>query len=353
MHSGKASTQASHGFHRGIDGWAGLEDNVHWQQEVVVAAHEIDAPPLKERLHAWRDAGIITRDQADQIEQFEIFGQSASPRRLSLATEVTAYVGSVLAIMGGITVVGSSWDSLSFSVRLAVGVAVVAVGFGTGTWLARIDEAGMQRLGRFLWAIGTGGVALSALAIMTEVGPDDEALVGVVVGTAVLVVSAVLWRNDDRPLQLLTAAIGFSVTLAALSAVADSPMWVSSGVLLVLGAALGVGAALGRIQPRMMTIAIGSVAAYVGGFMLSDISDRLGTAAALAVAVVVVAFGLRERLVPILVMGVIGALIATQGLLATTIEGAASALVVTAIGLVIVVVAIVRGVRSSDEARDR
>ena len=76
----------------------------------------------------------------------------------------------------------------------------------------------------------------------------------------------------------------------------------------------------------------------------------LGSATALVVAIMVVAYALREQMIPILVLGVLGSLIATQALLATTITGAASALVVTTLGLIIVVAAIARGVRSSGQS---
>lgn len=307
----------------------------------------VDAPWLHEHVGSWRKAGIITREQAAWIEDFELHGGASAPRRLSLVTEVAAYVGSVLAMMGGAAVVGSSWDDFSFWVQLGVGIAVMAVGFVTGTWLARFEELGMQRLGQFLWAIGTGGVALFAFTVMSQIDPDEEAWMAVGVGVAVLAVSAVLWRNLERPLQLLTAAIGFGVTLGALAALTDSPMWIASLVLLVIGGGLATGAAMLRIQPRGIAFAVGAVAAYVGAFMLSEINERLGSATALMVAIVVVAYALRGQMIPILVLGVLGSLVATQSLLATTITGAASALVVTTLGLIIVVAAIARGVHNS------
>jgi hypothetical protein len=312
-----------------------------------------DAPWLKEHLRSWRDAGIITQEQADRIGYFEHVGEPAPPQRLSLFTEVAAYVGSVLALMGGAAVVGTTWDDLAFGARLAVGLAVMAVGFGTGTWLTRYDEPGMQRLGRFLWAVGTGGVAISAFAILTQIDPDDDGVIAVGVGAAVLVVSAALWRNADRPLQMLTTAIGFGITFGGLSALMpDTPVWVGSIVLMGVGFVLAAGAALHRIQPRMPVIAVGSLGAYVGALMLSETSERLGSAVALVVAIIVVAFALRERMVPILVLGVGGSLIATQGLLATTFTGAGSALIVTGIGLLIVVIAIARGVRGHGESEE-
>ncbi|MFC2153338.1 DUF2157 domain-containing protein [Actinomycetota bacterium] len=310
----------------------------------------VDAPWLHEHVGSWRDAGIISREQAERIEDFELHGEAPAPRRLTLVTEVAAYVGSVLAVMGGAAVVGSSWDDLSFGVQLGVGIAVMAVGFVTGTWLARFEEVGMQRLGRFLWAIGTGGVALFAFTVVAQIDPDEEGWIAAGVGVTVFGVSAVLWRNLDRPLQLLTTAIGFGVTLGALSALTDSPMWIASIVLLIIGGGLAAGAAMRRIQPRMIAVAVGTVAAYVGAFMLSETNERLGSAAALVVAIVVVAYALGDQMIPILVLGVLGSLIATQALLATTITGAASALVVTTLGLIIVVAAITRGVRSSGKS---
>jgi hypothetical protein len=303
---------------------------------------------LEGHVRSWVDAGLITDEQAMHIKEYEHVGGPAPPQRLTLATEVAAYVGSVLALMGGGAVVGSSWEDISFLGRIGVGLVVMAVGFATGTWLVRLGEAGMERLGWFLWAVGTGGVAIATFAMIKEIDPDNDGAVALGVGAAVLAVSLVLWRNMDRPLQLLTTAIGFAVVVGGLSELIDPPVWLSSLILVAVGAGLAGGAAVRRIEPRVAALCVGSVSAYVGGILLTDTSERLGTAVALVIAILVVVVALHERIVPVLVLGVGGSLIATQGLLATTFTGAASALIVTALGVAIVFGAIVHSVRGHD-----
>lgn len=300
---------------------------------------------LTDHLRSWVDAGIITTQQAEDIERHEHVVGETPRQRLTLPAEVAAYIGSVLALMGGGAVVGSSWDDLHLAGQLAVGFAVMALGFAAGTWLVRVGEPGTLRLGWFLWAVGTGGVAITAFAAGRELWPDDDAMVAIVVGAAVLAVSIGLWRNGDRPLQLLSGAVGFGIALGGIAGLTDPPMWVMSVVLMATGAGLVVGAIRDVVRPHVIALGLGAVGAYVGGFMLTDVSERLGAAVALAIAIVAVVVALSDRTVPILVLGVAGALIATQGLLATTFTGALSALIVTALGVAIVIGVVVHSMR--------
>jgi hypothetical protein len=292
----------------------------------------------------WVEAGLISSAQALGIKGFEHDAREA-PQRLTLATEVASYVGSVLALMGGAAVIGKSWDDLSLIAQLGLAFGVVAVGFVTGTWLVRFGQQGTRRLGSFLWAVGTGGVAMGAFAVMKEIDPDNDGAVAIVVGASVFAVSVALWRNLARPVQLVTAAIGLGITLGGLGEMTDSPDWVAGLVLMSAGFALAGGAATRKLEPRQFGLSIGAVAAYSGGFLLASISEIAGPAVALAIAILVLVFGLRERLIPLLVLGVAGSLIATGNLIATAFTGALAAFVVTLLGFAIVVTAIGRTIR--------
>lgn len=290
----------------------------------------------------WVEAGLISPSQADGIRAFE---HGIAPQRLTLAAEIASYIGSVLVLMGGAAVVARSWDDLPLIAQLGVALAVMAVGYTSGTWLMRLDEPGTRRLGSFLWAVGTGGVAMAVFPIIKEIRSDDDGVVAVTVGASVLAVSLALWRNRERPLQLITAVIGFGVVLGGLADITESPEWVGSIVLMAAGLSLAGGAVFRRLQPRLLAIGLGFVLAYIGGSMLASTSELLGPSVALAIAVLAVVIGLRERFVPLLVIGVAGSLIATGGLLSTAFDGLVAALVVTLLGLAIVATAIARTLR--------
>jgi hypothetical protein len=305
---------------------------------------------LDDHARRWVSAGIISAEQADGIKNYEQVADERPPQRLGIAAEVAAYVGSVLALMGGLTVVGPNWEDMALAGRVGVGVAVMAIGFISGRWIMKLGEAGATRLGSFLWAVGTGGIAIAMAAVMQEIEPEDEAVTAIAIGIPIMAVSLGLWRNLDRPLQVVAAAIGFAVTTFGLVELADVSPWVAGVVFLAFGAAVAIGAISDLVKPRLVALGVGSFGAYIGGFMLGDLNEHVGPAVALLVAIAATAFALRDRLIPLLVAGVVGALIATQALLATTFSGAVAALVVTLLGIVIVGVTIARTVRGGDRA---
>lgn len=300
---------------------------------------------LEQHAEEWVEAGLISEEQAAGIKRHEHVGVAEPRKRLTLFAEVAAYVGSAIAVMGGAAVVSQLWEDIARVGRIAVGLVVALVGFWSGSWIARIGEAGTSRLGGFLWAIGTGGVAITSLAVLREFDPANEGLIPLVTGLAVLAVSLGLWRNLTRPMQLLTAAVGAGLSLGGLGELLDTPGWVRSLVLMVLGLTFAVAAALRKVRPRLLAVGVGAFGAFIGAFMLQDLSEHLGPAAALAVAIGLVWFALRERMVPLLVGGVIGSLVSMQALMTTTFTEAVSAVVVTVLGVAIVAYAIIQTLR--------
>ncbi len=301
---------------------------------------------LEGHVDKWVDAGLISAEQGAAISRYEHIGERAAPQRLPLLAEAASYVGSVLALMGGLAAVGPNWDDIGLLGQLAVALGVALVGFVAGTWLVHLAEEGTTRLGSFLWVVGTGGVAMAVVAAMAEIDPRDEAWIPFVVGLPVLVIGLLLWRNHDRPLQLVTAVVGAGTSLGGLTELVDLPETAVGGALVGFGLCFTTAAVFHRIEPRLVGMIVGSFSAWSGGFVLMDLNEHLGLLIALAVAMSVVLIALREGLIALLVLGVIGSLIATEGLLATTFTGAVASLIVTVIGLAIVVVTVLRARRT-------
>jgi FtsH-binding integral membrane protein len=151
-----------------------------------------------------------------------------------------------------------------------------------------------------------------------------------------------LWRNLDRPLQLLTALAGAGLTLVGLIVELDLESWQAGLIVWASGLALGTLAVAGFLEPRTFTIAVASAVAWFGAMTMMDWNDRIAPAVAAATAALAVVAGTRERLVPVLVVGVLAFLIAIEALLSTTFSGAGSAMVVAVIGLIVVAVAVTR-----------
>ncbi len=295
---------------------------------------------LERHVHEWVDAGLISEGQAADIADFEHVVETREPQRLPIAAEVASYLGGVLAIMGGAVAVGRRWENLSVFGRLGIAVGIAVVGFLAGAWMMRIGEAGTKRVASALWVLGTGGVAMAVGVFVDEVDPNAGGWLPLLVGIPVLLIGAVLWRNLERPLQFLTGVAGFGFLLGGVGEIADLSAWRGGVVLAAVGAVFATGAAVDRFVPRLVVLATGALGVYIGAFMFGDYNEHLGPALALVTAASVVAYSVHERIVPVLVLGVIGSLIATQALLATTFTGVVASLMVALLGLVIVMVAL-------------
>ncbi len=306
---------------------------------------------LDRRSSTWVAAGLITPEQRDAIRRFEETGAAVAerPRRLSLAAEVAVYVGSVFALSGGAMAIGNAWDDLAFAGRLTVAVAIAVIGVAVGHWLFSFDEPGTDRVAGYVTTLGVGGVSFAAGLLADETGGRDSPWVGVAVGVGMLLSSAVLWRNRDRPLQALGALVGAGVTVGAFFDAVDGEPVVAGLVLIAVGAALFAAAHTEAVRPGLVVEVGAGVMAYVGGFMLWDISDRFAPGVATLIALAVVVYGVRFEELVLMVLGIVGATIATTSLLAETFDGAVSAAVVALLGLVLVVVVVARSLRDRDE----
>jgi hypothetical protein len=298
---------------------------------------------LDEHAEQWVEHGLITSDQVNAIREYEQH-EPAAPR-LSVVAELAVYLGSVLALMSGAMMVGPNWEALRTAGQMAIGLAVAALGFVAGARLIRLDDPGTRRLASFMWLIGTGGVALALGAAVDAAAFEEPGWNLLIIGMPVCALGAALWRNRDRPLQVLTTAVGAGLAIGGVGALLAIPPWI--GGIIVWTTAFVVGAlAIAQVfRPEVYVLAVASVTAMIGAVMLSDVSELTAMVAATITAAGIVAVGLARHLVPILVIGVIAFLQSLQGLLMTTLNGALAAAVVAVAGLMVVIVVIARSTR--------
>lgn len=303
-----------------------------------------DSDWFDEHAEHWVEHGLVSGDQVEAIRNFEHSSVPVTPR-MSIVAELAVYLGSVLALMSGAMMVGQSWDTLGIGGQVAIGVAVAALGFIAGTRLIGLDDPGTRRLASFMWLVGTGGVALTVGTLVDRAGFEEPGWNVLIVGLPVLAIGATLWRNLDRPLQVLTTAIGAGLTLGGIGALLSTPPWI--GGILVWLAAIGVGtlAVSQRLRPELYVLGVAAIAAMLGALMLTDASELTAMIAATITAAGIVAVGLARHLVPILVIGVIAFLQSLQGLLVTTVNGAVGAMVVAVGGVAVVIVVVARSTR--------
>jgi len=297
-----------------------------------------------EHADVWVEHGLVTSDQIEAIREYEHLGGDTEPR-ISLGAELAVYLGSVIALMSGGIMVGQSWDTLATGARVALGLALATLGFVAGARLAGLDDAPTRRLASFLWLIGTGGLALTAASFVDR-AEFDPGWNLVIIGTPVLVAGAALWRNRERPLQVVTSGVGAGLVLGGIGALLSIPPWLGGTIVWSMAIGIGALALTDRLRPELYVLGVAAVAAMIGALMLIDVSEVVGTSAATVTAAGIVAIGLDRHLVPILVIGVLAFLQALQGLLLATVSGAAASMVVAVAGLIAVVVAIARTTRA-------
>jgi hypothetical protein len=292
----------------------------------------------------WVEHGLVSSEQIDAIRDYER-EHAPEPTRLPLLAELAVYLGSALALMSGAMMVGQAWDSLGLGGQVGIWIAIALLGFVAGTRLIHLDDPGTRRLASFMWLVGTGGVALAAAAIAARAEFEEPGWNVLIVGIPVLAIGASLWRNLDRPLQVLTTGVGAGLTLGGVGALLSVPPWIGGILIWLTALIVGALAMTRRLRPELYVLGVAAIAAMIGALMLTDVDEIVGSAAATATAAGIVAVGLARHLVPILVIGVLAFLQSLQGLLLTTLNGAVAAMGVAVVGFAIVIVVIVRSTR--------
>jgi hypothetical protein len=304
-----------------------------------------DVAWLEGHAHEWIAAGLVSDEQVAAIRHFEHLDEPAAPQRLTLVAEVASYLGSVIAFVGGAVIIGPNWERLGMGGQLALAFAIVAVGFGIGTWLVHLAETGTERLGSFLWMVGSGGLAMAAAVVMNEIDPRDGEWFAIVIGLPLLAIGLGLWRNLDRPLQLITAVVGFGVAFGGIGGLTDVSMWVAAPLVWMIGAVFGAAAAAGRVRPRLVALAIAAVGVMVGAMMFGEVSQDVSAVVAMSTAALVVAYALHDGSLPLLAIGMVEFFIATMAMMQTLLVGMLPRLVAVLVGLAVVTYVALRAQR--------
>ncbi|MGA1051971.1 MAG: hypothetical protein ACO3WU_06710 [Ilumatobacteraceae bacterium] len=294
-----------------------------------------------EFLERWHAAGLLTDAQRDAISAFEASAVVAR-RRLTLVAEIATYLGAVIAFAGGAAVVAPNWDRIGVIGQVGVGGAIALVGFVSGRLLVGFGESGTDRVGWFLWAIGTGGIALVVAALMNAIDPRDQAWFPVAIGVVVAGLSGVLWRNLDRPLQLATAGVGAMMTIVGGAELVDADVWVLGPVIWLGSAVLGVAAGTGRLRPRLVAWAMASVGSMIGSFVFMDANEQFAAVLAVVTAAGIVTVAMIDRSIPLVVIGVLSFFVATTTLMQVVLHGMVQRLAAALLGLLVVGVVAVR-----------
>jgi hypothetical protein len=291
---------------------------------------------VEDLLARWTAAGLLTDDQAAALARYETEAQPPAAveppravtgvapeakaprvsRRIPLVAEALGYLGGILAVTGLVLVVGRYWPDMATVVRLTISGAGV-VGLLVAGWLVRPGgDPALERLRGFAWVASSACAALFAGVVAADM-LDAEApkTIAAAASAAVVAESGLLWRGRPLPFQQLSlfgaiaVLVGTAVASAADVGPAGIAVWVTGGVLAVIG--------IRRMAPiPVIGDVVGGLAMAVGAMLTVAGWNEPALPFAVATAAALLAFALVPGLAPDrsdqLSLGIIGGITGLQ-----------------------------------------
>jgi hypothetical protein len=237
-------------------------------------------------LDRWIRAGLISDQQRSAILAHERTLMAPEPgvavpvapdrpRRIPAVAEALGYLGGMLAVVGLGLIVSRYWPDMATAGRLAMSGATALALVAAGALAREQADPALARLRWFLWLAATAATALFAGVVTVDGLDAAPETVALACGGAVALLSGLLWRGRERPLQQLTFLGGLVVTTGALvsEVVAGVPIglavWVVGVTFLVLG--------LRRmIALPVLTEGVGALAVLAGAVITVTDSQSFG-----------------------------------------------------------------------------
>lgn len=252
-------------------------------------------------LQRWAADGLITPQQADAIQAHEQQRLAAPPpvpgpvRRIPAVAEALGYLGGVLGIVGVSVLVSRYWSDIAAAGRLGLAGGATAAFVLAGLLVREQADPTFKRLRGFLWLMATGAAGLTSGIVAHDLfDADDPVTIATVAAAGVAVVSGVLWRWRDRPLQQLTCLGGVLVTVGlGVNQVADYgitgiAVWSTAVALLAVGVL--------RLTPEpWITAAVGAIGGLTGGVVASNQWDGHGLLLAMVTGLAVIGLAVARQ----------------------------------------------------------
>ncbi|MEN9644201.1 MAG: hypothetical protein RL238_870 [Actinomycetota bacterium] len=301
-------------------------------------------------------AGIIGPDQAEAIRAFEhaaappapLTPAVASTRRIPVVAEALGYLGGLLGVIGLVLLVTRYWPDMGAPARMALALGGVAVLTLAGIAVPHRDEMALDRLRWFVWLGATACAGLAGGVFVADLLDSDDGTTIVLGGaTLVLLHSAALWWQRERPVQQATCLVAALVSTGTLAARlldvgrAGLVVWAVAGMMLVAGIRH-----LTTYSP--LTVFVGAAGAAIGAGMTMDGDRGAGLLFLTLTTLCLMALAAAARPVPTaadrVALTVAAVMAATQALPQTIVwfaaeAGIATGLVVAIGGAVLVAIA--------------
>ncbi|MDP2292203.1 MAG: DUF2157 domain-containing protein [Actinomycetota bacterium] len=281
-------------------------------------------PTLEAALERWLGAGLISGEQARDIELHEAElarAQSARAtkqelhRRVPVTAEALGYLGGTLGIVGLTLLVARYWADMAAPGRLTLSGGAAMLLALAGFLVDEGAEPAFTRLRWFLWLMSSVAGALFAGVMATQVFDADAPTTVVLAVSAVVAAQNVLfWAGAQRPLQQLLALAGATVTAGALvdqftgQVAVGTAVWVTGAAVLTLGL-------LHRTTFPPLTTSVGAISMIAGTAIAAEplhgagyIVMMLTVFGLLALAATTLDIGGPQERLALTIIGAVGAL---------------------------------------------
>ena len=185
--------------------------------------HAVD---FREHLGAWQAAGLIDADTVVRIEAFEAARpQPEAPSGRITVSEVIAYVGTVVLLVGVGFLYGTEYATLGTVGRLVLIGIVAVAGFAAAELLRRVGVTGAVRRARAAgWSVAAVAVTVWLAQAFVDAhiftrppqydyegaSPDVSGALTVAAAIGAVLAAVLLWRAGATLLALVTAAIAYT-----------------------------------------------------------------------------------------------------------------------------------------------
>lgn len=298
---------------------------------------------LPDRLGAWVDAGLITRDQADAIEAHEA---TAPDHDLPKWVEPVAYLGAALVAVALFLFGIEVWDRLAPWGRISLAAVVTLVLLGAGTALRRSDAAPARRAASFSWFLAVAGVAATTGLILFDALdiPGDWASLATALVTFVAALGLYLMSNAG--LQQVAMAVGAVATIATIPEFLPlADVWVATMMFFALGVVWMLFVWAGMLRPPGAGWAIGALLTLTIGFATFESGTALWSIIGIAAGLGLVFLSTRVDSRALLGIGVLGLVVWIPATVTNLFESSIAvpvAILVTGVVTLTVVIAALR-----------
>lgn len=131
---------------------------------------EVEASVILRHLDQWLENGLIAREEAAAIREFERAEGDARPPRIAPIIQALLYMGTALTLAALGTIYWRLYGDLPRVARVSIPALLAAVLAAAGWFTARRTDVDVRRFGGVLWLLSTGAFA----GFLSELIMPDE-----------------------------------------------------------------------------------------------------------------------------------------------------------------------------------